>query len=516
MNGDAASSEGEDSSLLAEAARSRRRLIGPLLLALLAARGATTILWLLFVIPCSMDVSFPEGAIAARAWDVATGGSAYLDWRVWPHQFAPYGPLLYYPSGWIARALHAAPHPLDLYAIGRAQSFVSLMAIAALVGAILRRTGASLAWCVLGAGVFLLWEKPLTFTLSYRPDAPQVAFSLLALWIATGGPATAPRAASAFLALSLAMWFKPMSWGMVGALSWWAFASRGPRFAIGALAAFGGANLALAAALNAAMDGRLFLNMVGSLDNGTAPGNLYEFYRSAARVPLAVLLTGIAAAVATLRSPSDTSMPPPARTVALALLASHVMTSLQNLKLGADVNYYLETWALAAICVTPFVRDLWSAVPRSPASSRRREAACWCAILPLALIDAWIGLSHVRQDLSGMRVSWAPTLVSRRMAEIEGPVLATFPYPMLVRPAPPGVLDHAQFGILRNRGLLDDSDLVGRVERREFSVVVLPAEDKLIARPNWFSDRFAEALLENYEPSERITNAILMRPRGRE
>jgi hypothetical protein len=51
-------------------------------------------------LPGLWDNSYPEGALAARAWDAARGLPVYQDWREWPHAFAPYSPLTYYLPAW--------------------------------------------------------------------------------------------------------------------------------------------------------------------------------------------------------------------------------------------------------------------------------------------------------------------------------------------------------------------------------------------------------------------------------
>src|SRR5262245_12276314 len=59
--------------------------------------------WLGAQLPLRKDISFPEGALAVQALEAAQGRSPYTDWRTWPHQFAPYGPLSYYFPGWLLR-----------------------------------------------------------------------------------------------------------------------------------------------------------------------------------------------------------------------------------------------------------------------------------------------------------------------------------------------------------------------------------------------------------------------------
>lgn len=487
----------------------RARYLAPLAASLLALRSLALATWLLFLVPFAMDISYPEGAIAARAWDVACGRTAYSDWRDWPHAMAPYGPLTYYPAGWIGRLAFEDPHPRDLYRVGRVQSLLAIAALAALVFGIVRRDGFSPAWGFVGVAAFMGWEKVLSFTVSYRPDAPQAALALLAVWIAVGGSARGGRIVAAFAALSAAMWFKTTSWGPFLALVAWVWTTAGPRRALAAAAAFGGANLALALATNALMDGRLFLNMVGSLDNGWEPNNVQFFYRDVSAIPGAILIVGGAASAGRIALARRSGAAPSPLDV--AVVGSFLAATAQNMKVGADINYYLEPYAFASVSTAILVARAWRG--DLPGSARLREALLW-GVLALAFADAYLNLRTARDDLAGIRLSWRETLTQKRVRAIEGPILVTSPFLALERPAPPTILDWVHFRILLDRGLLSDAELIAKIERREFAAVVLPNRPEHLAELPWFSPRFREAFLANYGEGEAITNMIFFRPRS--
>src|SRR5690349_21183605 len=130
-----------------------KRYFGPLVAGLLVARVAALYFATALFIPIRTDITFPEGALVARAMDAAQGRPVYQDWRQWPHAFAPYPPLAYYPAGWIARAAGAAHDPAALYAIGRSISLAALIGIFIMVYLLGRRLGLSRGWSLAGASM---------------------------------------------------------------------------------------------------------------------------------------------------------------------------------------------------------------------------------------------------------------------------------------------------------------------------------------------------------------------------
>src|SRR5690242_15935341 len=107
-------------------------------------RLAVLCVWLGMIVPEHPDLSFPEGALVGRALDVARGESPYHDWRLWPHAFAPYPPLAYYPAGWAARALAGpAPAPHTVYMVGRSFSLLAMLGVFTLIYLFGRRLGLS-------------------------------------------------------------------------------------------------------------------------------------------------------------------------------------------------------------------------------------------------------------------------------------------------------------------------------------------------------------------------------------
>ncbi len=507
----------------------RRRRLGPLAMALCALLIVLALARTGMMIRMRVDASFPEGAVVARAWDVAQGGSAYTDWRLWPHHFAPYGPLTYYPAGWLARFIRVAggadlaDTPRILYDIGRVQSIAALVGIGVLMVFMLRAVRVRAAWAIGAAALVSLWTPLVEFVMSYRPDAPQVFFSMLALTIAMRGPPTSRRILGTLAALQASMWFKPTAWGMIAALALWIATdddrSRGRKRAALWIGGFGLTGLIAALAFNFATEGRLFLNMLGSLDNGWDFTNLSAFYTRAAGLPGLTLLGGVLLAVVVRgRLKSDSDDAGALRLLCLALMLAFLTTSAQNFKVGADINYYLETYALSGVVLAWGLSRLWDGDALSTRGRGLREAAFIVILLPALL---WIAVRETRyavEDLPGFVRSWGSTTLEARVESIPGPLFGTNPYFLMTRPEFPAVLDQIQFRILFERGHLADDALIDRIESRAFVAVIVSRADvdpedpgKL---PDLFSPRFGPALMSNYKVSDTIGVAhVVLVPR---
>src|SRR5262245_11915078 len=115
-------------SQVSEKASHLPRLMLLLILILLFLKALAGIVRLSALVNYPMDITFPEGAVVARAWDVAQGRGPYHDWRKWPHAFSPYGPLTYFPVGWVSRITGTA-HPREIFAVGRIQSMLALAGV---------------------------------------------------------------------------------------------------------------------------------------------------------------------------------------------------------------------------------------------------------------------------------------------------------------------------------------------------------------------------------------------------
>jgi len=488
-----------------------RRALGFFLAVLIA--GQLTLL--AFDLPLAFDISFPEGAVVNRAYQVAQGNSAYEDWRVWPHGFAPYGPLTYYPAGWAARAIFGAEvHPLDLYRVGRAQSALCFLGTLILFGAILRRVGARWLWALPAVAGFLSWRIQVETTLSFRPDAPQLFFSMLAIWIAVCGPATRYRILAALAALMASMWFKPMSWGVLLAIAYWISRTRGWRRAGLIVALFGGTGLAVALVVNRLVGGTLLLNMLAEPDIGFSLRQIVKLREHIGWADFGFFAAGYITGWVGLFSARGTRRETwnPSGPFFFALVISLPIALVQALKVGSSANYLLESYALSSVALGWGISRIWPTVDDIGSIKLGFRKRISPLLLGAALIffgaAAAFQLVDLRDELEARQRLWEPPPVARLLEGTPGLILSTTPYYSLMHPSEPTVLDYAQYINLHRRMERGDSDLIERVEAREFALILLPAGTQWI-----YSAQFVPAVDANYVASERYGPLVVWRPR---
>lgn len=468
---------------------------------LMLLRLASALLTVIFMLPVRFDLSFPEGAIIARAMDVAQGRAPYTDWRIWPHGFAPYGPLLYYPLGWIGRAAGLAQEPFDFYVLGRAHSLFFLSGLWGLTGLLAVRAGSRAAAACVGVGLFSSWLWVQEFAMSCRPDSPQVFFSLLALAVAMGGPAKGARGVLAWGCLMASFWYKPSSWGIAVVLTLWTLWTRGSRRdAALSLGGFGAAGLIAALALNWSLDGAFLLNMVGIVDTGWNPWQLIQHRELFPPVQVVTILIGAVAGGLALRASEGGDG---RRLLGVAVLLSLGASVLQYMKYGADRNYFLETYALAcASCAVLLTRFL------DGSSHRPARIAVAGVLLMLALLDTGSELGGLRARLKMARRLWTD-LPGIEQAFAPGEEVLTYhPYFALIGRSAPTILDPVQFMVLQDQTQGMAESLLGRIEAREFSAIVIPTGATYL-----YTDGFMAAMAANYADAGRIGGDRVLRPR---
>jgi hypothetical protein len=465
-------------------------------------QALTVLAGLMLLLPVRFDLSFPEGAVIARVIDVAEGRTPYTDWREWPHAFAPYGPLTYYPPGWLARAAPGIDAVMDYYRFGRVHSLIFLMGVWALLVGLGRRD--SLPWivCLIAPGLFSGWRWLQEFAFSFRPDAPQVFFSLLAVWVASGGKARGSRLAVVMACLMVSFWFKPTSWGVAVALWVWTAGGLGRIGASFAWGAFGLAGLAAALGLNALLNGTLVLNMLGVTDVGWDPLRLMWNWREFPPIAAGVLIVAVGGAVHRLRrgglwQRGDSLLP-------LAFLFSLGFALLQYAKAGADRNYFLEAYAIGCVIA---VRALWVVLGRE---GRTTEKRVLCAVLLLvAVTSAGLGLRGIRDEVDRSRrlSQELPGLDSYRS---DGQlVLAYHPYLSLALSGEPSILDAFQYNhlALKNRSL--ETSLLDRIRDEAFDLIIVPRNAEYL-----YTSGFIPLLREHYVEKGLLGPNAVYLPRG--
>lgn len=503
--------------------RFRRLYFGPFVSFLIVLKVLVALVWLGMTLPIQWDLSFPEAAVVARAMDVARGEVPYHDWVEWPHAFAPYGPLTYFTAGWIGRIVGGENLVETVRTVGRIQSQVSLLGLLVLSALLLRRMGVRWVWALFGIGAALAWESLFAYVVSFRPDGPQVFFSVLGLYIAAGGTGESRgRASLALGALFISFWFKATSWGILAALVFWLWRGCGPARTAIRLSLFAAAGMIPALLLNALWEGRLFQNLVGSLDNGADLQNFATiFFQIGLGAWFILLLGGANAFLHWLKSPMES----PKFFLALATLCSIAATLLATLKVGADINYYLEPFVLCAVWTVYAVWELWELPGEEvgrrerPRAELRREIPLTILLLPFLLImcgrslmgDEESGRDSAIQSIRKVHALWAEPPIIQRVKALDGPILTTFPCLVLESGGPPSILDHYQYRVLADRGLLKRSDLLNRLRSGEFDAVVIEGSQSGLGG-EYFLPEFEATLFANYFVSESYGGTSIFVP----
>lgn len=437
---------------------------------------------LALLIPTHHDLTYPEGAVVARMIDVAAGRTPYSDWREWPHAFAPYGPLTYYPPGWLGRAFSVQDDVVLAYVLGRIHSFVFLAGIWALLIAIGRRLSFSWPATLAAVGLFAWWRYLQEFVVSFRPDAPQVFFALAAFWIALGGRATGRRVFLSLVLLMAAFWYKPSSWGIALALALWAANGLGTIKAGLAWAAFGLIGLGGALLLNALLDGALILNMLGVTDVGWEPFRFFAYIAEVPVVSLGVLLFGLLLAVMALKvEPADSVV----RWLATAFLLSFGLTIVQFAKNGAYWNYFLAPYALACLMAG------WGLDEGIRRLGGGREGRAAIVLLFAGLfLASGLTLRRLQEDAGRVRLLSKDLPGTESLRETQPQlVLSYYPWFSLTLGAEPTLLDSYQLSLLAERDAELARPLLERMERMEFDLILIPGlylEQKAFYPPGFF------------------------------
>ena len=445
------------------------------------------------LLPMQIDLSFPEASVVHAALRVAQGESAYTDWRIWPHQIAPYGPLTYYIPGWAAHALHpSSPTHALIYGLGRAQACLSLLAIFCLVPAICRRAGvrpvlALLALGLLGGYAFL-WR----FSISFRPDAPRTALTLAAIFIAMGDEPTRKRALAAWSLLWVSAWFKMTAWGTGLALLAWHCRGKGWRSGLIAFGIFSGFGVGLAMTLNTAMQGRFLLNLLDSMQAQLSLTYLRNYLAEFIQSGNVLLVAGLGCAVLGL---TRRDQPPSVRVLMHATLASFFCTLFQVLRPGADHYYWLDVFPLA-ICALAWGLNQLTLPPHNALPWRAWAQAT--AVVFLVAISARECLRAIKPG--DLRLGNDPLPIQTWVSSLKRPVLSVQPW-IGLKSNQPVVLDFYHYSLLVQAGLLDPGPLRDRIRTQAFEAIVLYADQAALDQiGDYYLEDFAELLVENYTP----------------
>ncbi len=490
----------------------RRRGLAPLLAVLLGLHAILMAIWLALLTPMAMDLTYPEGSVVERALRAALNEPVYGDWLQWPHAFAPYGPLTYYPAGWMARLFGDPPDFTLLYLLGRLQSLAALAACILLLWLIGRRLGMGPPWRIAAIGLTMLWPPVWDYVISFRPDAPMTAFWLAAVLGMVAGPARGRRLALVLGALYLAAWVKPTAALFALAAGIWIVEGRGWRRAGAIMGGWGLAGLLPALALNFATDGMLLHNLIGGNGQGFLANAITGWMKDMIGPPLLLLgLGGVAAGWLATRPAHGP------RWLGINSLAALVLALALGHKNGADINYFFPPLLPLSLCAVEAVRHVWAANLARPRP--RREALLWFTMLPLLLLTTYYASQWPHKyRILAQAGPLSPQLLM--MAPYEAPILSVLNYVSLNSDhRHPTLLDHFAFGALVRRGRLSPEPFHDRIRSQWFEAIHIYSDDIRDPHPDpsmqIYGEGFLPLLRQHYRLAADHGQFLVFEPRGR-
>ena len=482
------------SAILLESGRILLGVLGALLL-------LNTLLVYLQLAICATiprDLMYPEGAIVWGAWKVAHGLSVYEDWRQWPHHFTPYGPALYYPVGWLLRLFHPSPINMDYYILGRAQSVIALAGVGLLAVLLARRARCSrwVAWTG-GLGMLGLLPGILSYTATYRPDAPMVFWNMLAVWLALGGMGRRWRRWAVVGCLWLAAAYKPAGWAAPLVVAWLAWGELGRKSTIRWGLIYLGGGLAGVGLMDLLTGGRFSLNaIVANLCGFGVPPFVGRISESDPFLYADLLVRFLVPALFGVWLFRHGDLARPWRALGLYFFLSTLFSAAQLARVGADVNFLLEPYVLGAVAAA-MAYTRWF----SPAAPPDQRARGWIRIPALTLIGLSLALT-LRDNVPSLPACLKlrhERFMEHELTREAPPVLLMDSAFMHPDPAAHALMDPVFYAIMVKRGKLSAQPLLERLEGRRFRLVVLSPIARTALREQSGDPSIIQALERNYQ-----------------
>jgi hypothetical protein len=408
-----------------------------------------------------------ESLYALRS--VRQGQPLYHDFHVPPHVLTQYTPLFYFVPGVVARLLHT--DDLGTFLVGRCYCYVLWVAIGLVIYGLGRQVGASRGGAALGALLWLAGSLATKWANSYRPDAAAVFFSLAAVWVYLRGRQWSNKAETLVL-LVVAFFHKQSAVAALAAIiiEEWRGGGRSR-----ALACLGGWATAVALGIvwaQAATRGLFVMNVFGSLARTWWPAQ--PLYFLSAIVAGAAAFTG--GVLHCLKSPGKSR----AELLKLYFVIAFLLAFLSSAKAGANVNYYLEPFALGCI-LTGLVLTDWSSV----CARTRRDVwlrMAWLGVAlgsafgtlqpRLSLLPGWWRTELIEHQSVRRQQAAAWARVGDYLSNMREPILVEDPYLALRAGSVPFIMNTGNFGDMRRTGNFDASDIIYRIEEGKFAAII--------------------------------------------
>lgn len=468
------------------------------LLVILAVSAALWQLQLVVNLDSCGENSVTESETLYALRNVRNGQALYHDFGRPPHVLTQYTPLFYYVPGIAARLLGAGE--MQTYVIGRWYTYGAWLGVGFLIFGLGRQFGANARWSLLAALFWLSADLAPRWANSYRPDAMALCGSLMAIWLYQLAMARKWRWAIP-AALVIAFLYKQSTIAAALALMTEAVATRCYKRAVGLMGALLVTAVVVLALGHWATGGVFETNVLFSL----ARLNLaaLPWYFVMALVRGAPVFAG-AAFESTIGVGGERIRL--ARNYFALALALAVVSSA---KAGANLNYYLEPFAVACILTAVAGTEWQEAVGR-----RQWLMAAWVGLAFAWSLNGLAGqisrapslfhnIVHHRQERQRQQKGWDS--VAAPLRHQPWPVLMEDPYLTLFMGETPYLMNAGNFGSMAETGSFDDQELRQRIVNKDFSVIVanFPLDEEVRGRA--FPPRWREPMVEHYTLTQTVT-----------
>ena len=445
----------------------------------------------------SWPITFPEGAQLAAVLRVRDGESLYVDFRQFPYLITPYPPVLYLAGGLLSRVLDLSV-PATLMAT-RGITLLASLAAAGLIFALARAAGAARLGALAGAGLFL--PLPLLDKWGYaiRPDLPALALSLLAALLLLRRPEqVAPAAAVAALAFLTKQTMIALPVAAVIWLWWEGRRAGAGRFAGTWLGLVLGSFLLL----HLLTDGRHELNVVLAQLNPT--NGLEVTLRGFLPLPNQAWLP-VGLAMGALMSEM-------LRRRRLGLLGCYWLVALGVALFtlrgrGSNVNYLIESAALACALAAVAVDQLGRRLDSTP-----RLGRLGVTLLTAATLIWGVQTGQYWRERGGVDPGQRAPI--QEIVEAQS-VIAEESLFVVLAGKPVLLSDPFQLSQLTSAGRWDPADLIQRIKRDEFDLIVLQGDvrqPRFAKRQPFWPEAVRQAIKDQYVPAGRVGIFWLYKP----
>jgi hypothetical protein len=432
------------------------------------------------------------------------GESPYHDFSHPPHVVTLYGPLFYTVPGTVARLLNTSW--IGTIICGRAYNYAAWLGVALMLYALGRQIGCEVLLAAMAGLLWLAGTLAWQWAIAYRPDAPALLLSLGALWLYQRR--TSPLALTTVTALLVAAFLHKQTSVAV----WLAIVvtETTQRRWSRAAAMFGGWVIAVAVSVmitQALSQGAFVKNAFGAVMIWVSPAQVGALLRTAIIGGIAAFAGGCLAGAVTRGDQRLTLL---RRSYAI----SFALAIALSIKAGANLNYYLEPFAMACVLSAALVRH-----GTNPAGDNfaRRVAMGWLGLaLVISAMTLWSRVGHISEwwraavDHRATRAQQAQEWdqVTNCLGEWKGRVLVEDLYLAVRQSREMFLLHPRQFEALREAGRFDDTELYRRIAAGGFDAIVanFPLEEKIATRQ--FPPRWLEAATGHYAMEKRCGRGI--------